>query len=252
MTRNLKTLALALVAVLALSALAVSVASAQQGKFTSDGPATITGEETAGSPLLANSITGSLGSVTCDGSKFTGHAVLTHAQTTEGKKHEFLVSGATTATITPHFTTHCTAHLPILGTRPATVTVNGCDLVFHLGQTTGGASTFGLTVDVVCPPNKKMEVHIYKTGSVTHPDADAICTIKIGEENNQGIAGVHQTSTSNPADDLHIIGPALDIHTETSGTLCGTSTSETADLDVDVTGKGHNGGGALTGVTNTD
>jgi hypothetical protein len=43
---RLKTLGLALVAVFALSAVAASAASAQQGKLTSDGPVTLTITET--------------------------------------------------------------------------------------------------------------------------------------------------------------------------------------------------------------
>lgn len=244
MIRNLKTLGLALAAVFAFSALAASVASAQQGKFTSDGPVTVTGEETAGSALLANAITGPIGNITCDGSKYTGHKY-------NATPHGLISSGETTVTITPHVTTLCTAHIPISGTRPATVTMNGCDYVIHLGQTTGGANTYGVTTDVVCPPTKQIEVHIYKTGSVSHPDADSICTIKIGETNNQGITGLHETSTP-VSDDIDLGGTLLDVHTETTGTLCGSSTNETADLHLDVTLKGHNAAGASTGITLTD
>ncbi|MGC1851625.1 MAG: hypothetical protein WA687_04210 [Solirubrobacterales bacterium] len=253
MIRNFRTLGVALVAVFAFSALAASAASAQQGKLTTDGSTvTLTAEETPGSALLANSLTGPLGSVTCDGSKYTGHKYTLESETGGvPKNHPLIPVNATTVTITPHYTTHCTAHIPVLGTRPVTVTPNGCDYVFHIGQTTGGANTYGVTADVVCPPNKKIEVHIYKTGSVGHPDADAICTIKVGEANNQGLAGAHLLNTPTP-DDVDLTGTFLDIHTESTGTLCGTTTSETADLDIDVTVKGHNSVGVDTGVTVTD
>ncbi|MGC1853014.1 MAG: hypothetical protein WA687_11305 [Solirubrobacterales bacterium] len=248
MIRHLKTLGLALTAVLALSALAASAASAQQGKLTSTGPVTATGTETGG--LLANAFTTPLGNITCGPIPFTGHTVVTHAETTAGSKHGLLPSGSTTSTITPHISPNCVLHIPIVGTRPVTGTMNGCDFVFHLGSTTGGANTYGVTADVVCPPSKKIEFHVYKSGSVTHPEADAICTVKVGEENNQGIAGLHQSNTG--SDDLELTGAFENVHMENTGTLCGTGTSETADLDVDVTVKGHNSNGEETGITLSD
>ncbi|MGC1852035.1 MAG: hypothetical protein WA687_06310 [Solirubrobacterales bacterium] len=249
MIRNLKTLGLALVAVFAFSALAASAASAQnQGTLTSTGPVTLTGNETG--TLFANALTGPLGDVTCPGSTYTGHAVLTHAQTTAGTKHGLITVPATTVTITPFYATKCQAHIPIFGTRPATVTMNGCDYEFHLGVTTGGGETYGVTADLKCPTGKLAEVHIYKTGSVTHPDADSVCTIKFGETNNQGIAGAHVVNTAGGT--LGINGKAENIHTESTGSLCGTSTSETADLDVDVTIKGDNSLGEPTAISVTD
>jgi hypothetical protein len=253
MIRNLKTMGIALAALVALSALAASVASAQeQGTLTSTGPVTLTGEERPGSPLLANAITGSFGSYTCDGSTYTGHKVLTHAETTAGTKHSLIPVPATKITITPHYATKCFAHIPVLGTRPMTVTMNGCDYDYTLGQTTGGEHTYGVTVDITCPPGKQIETHIYKNGSVTHPDADAICTVKIGEANNQDMAGLHVKTTTSPTiDDLHLEGMLENIHTENSGTQCGSGTSETADCHHDVTIKGHNAEGAATGITIT-
>lgn len=76
--RNLKALGLAAVAVLAFSAVAASAASAQQGKLTSDGPVTLTGEDTGVNFFKA------FGSeVRCPDSKYTGHTVLTIKQTEE-------------------------------------------------------------------------------------------------------------------------------------------------------------------------
>ncbi|MGC1851173.1 MAG: hypothetical protein WA687_01890 [Solirubrobacterales bacterium] len=258
MIRNLKTLGLALVAVFAFGALAASVASAQQGTLTSTGPVTLTGEDTEPTVINKNALTqGALGRVECPHSKYTGHAVLTHAQTTAGSKHGLISVPATTATITPHYNTKCHAIIPILGTRPATVTMNGCDYVAHIGQTTGGANTYGVTFDLVCPPGKVIEVHVYKTGSVTHPDADAVCTFKIGSEHggkpvNQGLVGAHLTHTLPPADDIDLSGEILGIHDTHEGTLCGSGTSNTNKLDIDVTIKGHNNLGANTDVTVTD
>lgn len=260
MIRNFRTLGLALVAVFAFSAVVASAASAQTpGHLTSTGPVTLTGTETGLNPTnpggpdqtYDNALTGPLGTVYCTHTTYTGHAVLTHEQTTTGDKHALIPSGSTTATITPVYTS-CHAQIPILGSRPATVTLNGCDYVFHIGETTGGGETYGVTADVKCPPGKKIEVHIYKSGSVTHPDADSICTIKVGEENNQGVGGLHLTNTPTPTpDDIDLTGTVADIHTENTGSLCGNGTSETADLDVDVTVKGDNAEGNPTNITIT-
>jgi hypothetical protein len=259
MIRNLKVLGLALVAAFALTALTASIASAQ-GKLTSDGLVTLTGSET-GSPnptnpgtpeeFYHNGLTGPFGAVTCNGSTYTGHAVLTHAETTAGKKHALIASGSTTATITPHYATKCFAHIPVLGTRPATVTMNGCDYVFTIGQTTGGTNTYGLSADVKCPAGKVIEVHIYKKDSINHLDNDVICTIKVGEVNNSDITGAHLTNTP-ASNDIDIVGAAENVHTENTGSVCGNGTSETADLDVDATVKGHSGAGAETAVSITD
>ncbi len=55
MIRNLKALGLTLAAVFAMSAIAASAASAQQGTLTSDGPVTLYGTETG--PAGSNAIT---------------------------------------------------------------------------------------------------------------------------------------------------------------------------------------------------
>jgi hypothetical protein len=254
MIRNLKTMGIALAALFALGALAVSGAAAQeQGTLTSTGSVTLKGEESPGSTLLANATTGSLGITTCDGSTYTGHAVLTHAETTEGKSHSLIQVPAAKVTITPHYATHCTAHIPVLGTRPTTVTMNGCDYSYTLGKTTGGIHTYGVTTDITCPLGKQIETHIYRKGSIGHPEADANCTIKIGETNNQDMGGLHiKTTTSPEIDDLHLGGMLQDIHTESSVGMCGGITTETVDLHVDVTLKGLSGAGGLTGITVTD
>lgn len=255
MIRNLKTLGLTLVAVFALSAVAASAASAQ-GKFTSDGSATVKGTETGANPTAGNVYdnvltSGTLGVFTCNGTTYTGHAPRTHTETTLGEEHALIPSGSTTATITPHVSTKCAAQVPVIGSRPVTVTMNGCDYLIHLGATTGGGETYGVTIDVKCPPGKVIEVHIYKAGSVTHPDADSVCTFKVGEANNQGLTGLHETGTP-VSHDIDLAGTLTGIHTETSGTLCGVNTSKNAALDIDVTLKGYTAAGASTGITLSD
>lgn len=243
MIRKLKALGLGLVMIGALSALSASSASGQQAKLTSDGPVTLTGAETGA--LLSNSLTAPIGSITCDGSTFTGHTY----SITPGER---LVSGETTWTITPHYATHCTVHIPILGTRQATVTMNGCDYVLHSGFTTGGgAGTFSVTADVICHPEKEIEVDIYKVGTaqnhVAHTNTENIlCRIRIPGKNNAGLQGAHLTNGSG---DFNITGTFEDIYTTHEGSLCGSGENETADLDVDITVKGHNSTGGETQVS---
>lgn len=240
MIRNLKALGLALVAVFAMSAMAASAASAQ-GSLSSDGPVTLVGEETPG----ANVLTGPLGEVACPKSKYTGHKY-------DATPHELIPKeGATTATITPHYATVCSAKIPILGSRPATVTMNGCDYVFHVGATTGeAAGTYGVTADVVCPsPEAEIEVHIYQKTSTQHLDSESICTIKVPGKNNAGLTGAHLT---NGEGDINLTGSFENVYTTNEGSLCGNGESETADLDVDVTIGGEKEGGGETAVSITD
>jgi hypothetical protein len=226
MTRNLKTLGLALVAVFAMSAVAASTASAQQGKLTSDGPVTLIGTETG--ELFANSFTGNSGKITCPGSVFTGHKY-------NVTPHVAGASGETTATITPHYPKHCTAHIPFLGTRTATVTTNGCDFVFHIGSTTGGvANTYGVTADQVCPVGKSIEVHVYCAGC-SHVDTNSICTIKTPAQS--GLVGPHVTSAP---PHINIQGTFTNIKSSESGSLCSGETT-TSQLHIDITVKDSKG-----------
>jgi hypothetical protein len=70
----------------------------------------------------ANSLTAFGGEVQCPNVVCTGHE--------EGSVTKGVPSGASSATITPHYKT-CTAF-----GAPATVDMNGCDYVFHLKETT--------------------------------------------------------------------------------------------------------------------
>lgn len=236
MIGNLRTAGISLVAALALGAVIASPASAQQGKLTSDGPVTLGGAE---SGLAFNVMTGPLGTITCPGGTGTGHKY-------SATPHELVPSGATTFTMTPH-QGQCFAHIPIFGTRPVTVTTNGCDLVGHIGETTGGENTYNGTVDLVCPVGKVLEAHIYKSGS-PHTDVNSICTIKVKPQN--GFSGGHITSTPGPGT-LYIKGTGTGIHTENTGSLCGTGTSTTAQVHVDGEVEGVNSVGKPTGVTVT-
>jgi hypothetical protein len=130
MIRNPKALGLALVAVFAMSAMATSAASAQQGELTSkpvEG-VTLIGSETgeAGS----NALTAFGLRIECPQSTYTGHK---YSET----PHTLIPNGATTVTLTPDYKeeNHNCRSFP--GNFPMTVSMNGCDYVLHFGETTG-------------------------------------------------------------------------------------------------------------------
>ena len=126
MTRNLKALGLALVAIFAMSAMVASAASAQQGVLTSDGEFFLEGTELAeGNELIYKG----LPAAKCPQSHFHGGVVGT-------TPHDDLpASGATEFTVVPTYT-NCK-----VGVFPATVKMTTCDFEFALGETTGGDNT---------------------------------------------------------------------------------------------------------------
>jgi hypothetical protein len=117
MIRNIKVLGLAVVAVLAMSAVVANAASAAQF-VASSYPATFTGSNTKGTEKFHTEA----GNVECD----------SHFQGTENE-------ASSTASAHPEYT-NCEA----FGGLSATVTTTGCNYVFHLTSTTS-AST-----DVAC------------------------------------------------------------------------------------------------------
>ena len=125
MTRNLKVLGLAFVAVLAMSAVVANAASAANF-VASKYPATFTGSNTKGTEKFHTEA----GDVECD----------SHFEGTE--------SGASsTATAHPTYT-NCEAFLGL----SATVDTTGCNYVFHLTSTTAA------TTDVECAEGKVITV----------------------------------------------------------------------------------------------
>jgi hypothetical protein len=234
MNRNIKALGLAFAAMLCMGAVAASAASAQ-GVLTSDGPVTLTGEETG--TLFQNSFTGEAGNITCEGSTYTGHKY-------NETPHELIESGESTATITPHYNQeNCQAHTFFnLITLPATVTMNGCDYVFHVGDETGGAGTYGVTADLVCPTGHDVEIHIYE--EAPHTIDNEVCHDTIKPQT--GLSGPHLTNDEGHVD---LVGTFTGIHEEYEGSACGEGTNEEAELHVDVTISGDNGAGEPTPIS---
>jgi hypothetical protein len=256
MTRNLKALGLALVAAFAMSAVAASMASAQQGTWTSDGPVTLTVSETG---VNTNYFEAFGLKVQCPGTTWTGHKVLTHAETTAGTKHTLIPNGATEATLTPKFV-NCI--IPGLN-WPATVTMNGCDINLKVGETTpaGTANTYGVSASLKCPPGQEVTLEIWTPGkhNAVNPP---MCVIHFNETNNQNKTGPHLTDTTNvpPVNGE----PGLNNHVDLVGSFTGITATKTASaedpilcphahtmtgvLAVHATIKGDNAAGEPTGI----
>ncbi|HET8862857.1 MAG TPA: hypothetical protein VFM94_06380 [Solirubrobacterales bacterium] len=128
MTRNVKAMGLALVAVLGMSAIVASAASAQQGKLTSDGPVTLTGSPT-GTPDLSDFTFFGSSNSECPLYTYTGHKY-------NVTPHELIPSGATAITLSVSYGKFCN-----VGGAPMTADMNGCDFVLDIEGTTGSADT---------------------------------------------------------------------------------------------------------------
>ncbi len=202
MIRNLKALGLAVVAVLAMSAVVASAASAETGTVTAESyPAKLTSTQVGTNEL---SIGNGARKVSCTTATVSGE----------------LTAATTTLTLTPTYT-NCTS----TGALPATVTLNGCDYLLHPTKVT--ATTGTGTVDVVCPAGKEITVDIYSSSE--HIPANIKCEYHI------------KAATGYAAGEYHLIGAGttreiqatlnvVKIHTvNTVGSklLCGLAAAET-------------------------
>lgn len=242
MSRNLKVLGLALMAAFALSAVVASAASAQ-GKLTSDGPVKLTAAETG---VGQNFLKAFSLSVQCPGSTYTG--------TKAGSTSELITSGSTTATLTPVYKQgnhNCTV---TPGNFIATIDMNGCDYVVHIGATTGGvAGTYGVTFDVVCSGSNEITVTVW-TNSTDHTNSTTpMCIMHVKAQ--AGLAGAHATDTGGGV--IDITGTVKNIHVQktnpgTHPVLCPTQTTATGEFSIDASVTGENAGGGATTVSLSD
>jgi hypothetical protein len=249
MTRNLKALGLALVAMLALGAVAAAGASAQQGVLTSDNPVTLDISQNEGEGAGPNALTAFGGKVEAPGTTYTGHKL--------NEPTKFLESGEETATITPHYKQEACVHTFIGVKRPCTITTNGCDFVFHIGETTEEKSgTYGVTADVDCPGTGGfIDLHVYKGGTIPGEHNDIpnklFCTITVPEQAN--LPGPHLTNDVVNGD-INIKGTFTGITvTKHGGAGCGgEETIHNGQFHIDATIKGTNEAGGNTNVVITD
>ena len=131
MIRNLKVLGLAIAAVMAMSAMMASAASAVPQFTASAYPATVTGSNTKGSEVF----TTEGGKVECD-SHFVSHS---------------LSGASSTLTVTPTYT-NCEAW-----GLPATVQTEGCTYVLHATEKVS-SGVYNNHVDIVCPSGKSIKI----------------------------------------------------------------------------------------------
>jgi hypothetical protein len=174
MIHNLKALSLALVVVFAMAAMYVSAASAQtKGWLTSDGPVTLEGTDTVGEKSKLTFVSGGevKGTIECHGSYVIGTKAVT-------PHDEFMNLGlglVTSITVTPSYTS-CIGKVGA-ASAPTTVTMNGCDVVLTLGNTTS-APKYAITGDLICPEGKVVEVHLYQNAE----HKTSICTYTFGAQ----------------------------------------------------------------------
>jgi hypothetical protein len=231
MTRNIKALGLVLTAIFAMSALGASAASAQN-VLTSDGPFTLDMYETG---VGQNATTMFGEKIECQGTIYTGH-------TYNVTPHMPIQGGASTITVTPHYNNaNCTA---FPGPRKATITMNGCDFVFHIGDTIG-FDQYALSADIVCPVGQKIEKHVYVG---PNDEAATWCTYTIGPQ--AGLPGATITNTTG-FNDVDISGSFKNIHVVKHG-MCGAGTTNFGEWDIDLTVVGTGPGGMPTGITVTE
>jgi hypothetical protein len=231
MIRNLKALGLVLVAIFAMSAIVASAAMAGQGELTSDGKVKLTGTDEVESPATL----GALGkTVSCHGHYTVGNVNET--------PHGFLSPPVTTMTVAPDYT-DCTAPNPVNPSVPltATVTLNGCDYVLHIG--TGTSPTYSGTADIVCPGSSVIEVHVYQETDTAHTKTP-ICTDKIGPQ-----TGKTGATVTNEGGNLKLAGTITGLKVKQEGVLCGgTKETETGTETVSTIIEGTNEEGGATSV----
>lgn len=132
LSRQIRLIGVAALAVLATSAVAVT--SAQAGEFTAaEYPATITGQQING----PHEFTTELGLMGC-----------------KPEFHGELAAASSELTITPSYETECS-----IGGKVVHVDMNGCDYRFHAGNTLAMHVVEG-SMDIICPEGNEIDFEI--------------------------------------------------------------------------------------------
>ena len=235
MKPSAKVFGLALMAVLALSAVAASTASAAEetkpGLFTFGGlskdteTAKIDVEQTAEGKdkfTFKNGL-----ALTCKKVRATGEPIKTKAS-----PEEDVANGSTPGTESTDVTlkpTYEGCKTTIAGlTRPVTVTVNECAFIFDAKTTTTVDNSIDHTAltTIECPTGKKIEIHIYEK----EPHSTVVCTYDIGPQNTlSGITLDNKVNTPTSANDVlaTINVPNIVVENTTPGTSVCTATNPT-------------------------
>jgi hypothetical protein len=165
---------------------------------------------------------------TCTGTVYTGYKA-------SSTPHELIPSGSTTFTATPHYQNCLWAGASVF---PTTVSMNGCDYLFHLGNKFGGVSgTYAVTVDIVCPPGAEITMTTFLKAK--HAENKPFCKFDIQPQNF--LKGLHATYTG--SGDFAITGSLRGIHvkmTSIEAGFCSNNTTTGGEIDFDLTVKGFN------------
>ena len=238
MTRNLKAIGLALLlAALATSALAATGAFAEEeegapGTLTAAAyPATLDGTDVAGQ---TNAFTLFGEEIVCPDSSYTSGQI----------------AAATTAvTITPTYNNaQCSAGG---GGHKVTVTMNGCDYQLNIGKTTTKfKDNYYVTIDLLCPPGKDVEIHKY-FGMKDEFIQECKYTIK----EQKGLKGAKVTNEIDAGGKTTgtftlETGPE-NILASKSGT-CGAEDTKVGKIDMNITFKGTDKDGKADNIEITD
>jgi hypothetical protein len=166
--RTIKATGAVLAAVFAVSALAAT--AAQAGTFTAAAyPATITGQNVGGAHVFETE----LGAMNCN--------VLLHGE---------MAAASEELTLTP------TYNCGIAGI-PVDVHMNGCDYIFHAGETLGQDEVAG-SMDIFCPTEEAIDFEI--TGMVT-------CHLTVGPQSGlEALTYTDRTMAKDVDADMSLVG----------------------------------------------
>ena len=219
MTRNLKALGLALVAVFALSAVVASGASASPALFTAE----VSAEETAkihggqiGTDKFVIGTGANPAELTCATASLVGKAL------TQGKQ-------STEVTLEPTYAT-CHAIVTVLTvkvTRTATVTMNGCAYKFNATKNTA-STPFSADLTIECPEvggvTKTIEIHVYGNAAEPH-NGTVICTYDIGHQTISNQIQLTNDASGTPDDIVAHVNATVALTNTIPNATCTTATS---------------------------
>jgi len=219
MTRNLKALALALSAVLSLSAVLAAAAQAETGVLTAPQyPALVTGEQ------------GPAGAVTFD----IGPGPMKTVSCATSDLDATLFGPTDPVTFKPTYN-NCTA-MP--GFMPVTITTNGCDYTVGVSRpgTTGQPATTGkLGAAIDCPVGQSIEIHIYENAFM-HAANVSLCTYDVLPQPAVPAGIYHNTPGAVPPDVLATVQASFTTrNTIGPAAVCGANANE--HLPVTLTGQ---------------
>jgi hypothetical protein len=231
MIRSVKILWPAVLAVIALTVfVAAPAAYAQNGTLTSTGNVTLMGTEITPGKATAFGLT-----VECPGSTAVGHKY-------NVTPHTFIPNDASTVTITPSFKQPCKSNV-----GPSTIDLNGCDIVTHIGETTGVADTYAGTGDLVCPVGKDVTVTNWFSAA-EHNEGKEACIVHIAPQSGTKGGTVRDTTEGDLVLNGVVKGKAVETKDSLHPLLCPAKEGE-GELTGSVTAKGLNEAGANTSIS---